>query len=639
MKKLFTFLAGAALLGSLSACSSDEPAKGQDGPNTPTGDGAYLSVKISSVGDGMSRTTDDGGFNDSNDTEKEHKVNHAQFFFFDENGVFVLEGKTPNGLTFTEATGDEQGTDQNNIEYLDKEGVIVLDKLTEKGTYPSYMLTVLNAPDFEAGATLTATLSKLSDYNNNLTVNGKETESFVMSTTSYYTNGANDDTFHQDEFGEADKVACYFATYIPQDNYQKSMDDALKTKPVEVFVERLAAKVQVLIDATPATPAEGTSLDYPIYKLTQTLGGGENVGGNVINADLYIQVLGWDLSATLPQSYMFKNIQNWNLAWTPWNEATRHRSYWAKSIIYGTDDYSKIEYITNEFEDKITDGISLNNVIGSGVDYCNEHTNIPENIFSNYTTEDQSVPNVVNALVDPRYVTHAVLHTRVCDNTGKDVDLVRAGTVLYTRDGYLKYIINSIDNAQGLLNLYTKIAGTPAEDGTVTNDYPQIGTEFFKLEPVTDSKRVGATQVNVNEDLFNSTPLYSKSGDKYDELIGEAKKEALDNLKSQLTKVQPTNDDQRAIIYDGGHQVYYIPIEHLGASATQTAAVEGYYGVVRNHWYKLTITEFSKVGHGIWKPENHKETLKPEGPEDPLYYLGAKINILSWKIVNQSVKL
>lgn len=631
MKKLFTFLAGAALLGSLSACSSDEPAKGPDGPNSPTGDGAYLSVKISSVGDGLSRTTTSGGFEDSN-IDKEHKVNHAQFFFFDENGVFVLEGKTPTGLTFTEATGDEQGTDQNNIEYLDKDGIIVLDKLTDKGTYPSYMLTVLNAPGFEAGATLTATLSKLSDYSNSLVVGGSETESFVMSTTSYYTNGATDDTYHKDNFGETGKeVASYFATYIPQDNYKQSIEAALKATPVNVYVERLAAKVQVSIDAEAES---GTTLSYPIYKLTQTLGGGENVGDDVINSELYIQVLGWDLSATLPQSYMFKNIDRWTLSWTPWNEPTRHRSYWAKSIIYNTKNYDQIEYITNKFDDDITKGTSLNNVIGTGVDYCNEHTNVPANIFSNNTES-----NVTNALVDPRYVTHVVLHTRVCDNEGKDVELVRAGAVLYTRDGYLKYIINSIDNAQGLLNLYIKTEGTSSEGGTGKNEYTQIGTEFFKLVPIKNSTRVGATEVVVDESRFNSTTLYTKSGDSYPELSEEAKTKALADLKTQLTAVQPTDADKKAIIYDGGHQVYYIPIEHLGAEATQTSAVEGYYGVVRNHWYKLTITEFSKVGHGIWTPDHHEETLKPEGPEDPLYYLGARINILSWKIVNQSVKL
>ena len=60
MKKLFTFLAGAALLGSLSACSSDEPAKGPEkGGETPNGDGAYLAVRI--IGDNViGRSTTDG---------------------------------------------------------------------------------------------------------------------------------------------------------------------------------------------------------------------------------------------------------------------------------------------------------------------------------------------------------------------------------------------------------------------------------------------------------------------------------------------------------------------------------------------------------------------------------------------------
>ena len=45
------------------------------------------------------------------------------------------------------------------------------------------------------------------------------------------------------------------------------------------------------------------------------------------------------------------------------------------------------------------------------------------------------------------------------------------------------------------------------------------------------------------------------------------------------------------------------------------------------------------MGHALYDPENGSEILKPEGPEDPLYYVGAKINILSWRVINQGVDL
>ncbi|MDE5635224.1 MAG: Mfa1 fimbrilin C-terminal domain-containing protein, partial [Muribaculaceae bacterium] len=111
-------------------------------------------------------------------------------------------------------------------------------------------------------------------------------------------------------------------------------------------------------------------------------------------------------------------------------------------------------------------------------------------------------------------------------------------------------------------------------------------------------------------------------------------------VKDAIEKAQ---EGSKAVIYENGYNVYYIPVEHLAAEKELglDKDVEGYYGVVRNHWYKLSISSFSKVGHGIWDPTtgDHTETLKPEEPEDPLYYLGATINILSWKVVNQDVEL
>ena len=47
---------------------------------------------------------------------------------------------------------------------------------------------------------------------------------------------------------------------------------------------------------------------------------------------------------------------------------------------------------------------------------------------------------------------------------------------------------------------------------------------------------------------------------------------------------------------------------------------EGYYGVVRNHWYTLSIGKIVRVGHGIFNPgsDNEKgEEIIPDEPEDP----------------------
>lgn len=91
----------------------------------------------------------------------------------------------------------------------------------------------------------------------------------------------------------------------------------------------------------------------------------------------------------------------------------------------------------------------------------------------------------------------------------------------------------------------------------------------------------------------------------------------------------------------GGMMYYAIPIEHLNPAGitvngdTRTVP-EGKYGVVRNHHYVLTINTVDKAGVGVFDPDTQ---IVPTDEDKDLYYLGVKVNILSWKIVSQSVNL
>ncbi len=86
--------------------------------------------------------------------------------------------------------------------------------------------------------------------------------------------------------------------------------------------------------------------------------------------------------------------------------------------------------------------------------------------------------------------------------------------------------------------------------------------------------------------------------------------------------------------FNNGYQYYNVPIEHLGLSTTPTHALTtGDYGVVRNHYYDITINSLSNFGRGIADLE---EVIVPQ-PESTYYYLGADINILSWHMLNQEV--
>ncbi|MDE5661432.1 MAG: Mfa1 fimbrilin C-terminal domain-containing protein, partial [Muribaculaceae bacterium] len=102
------------------------------------------------------------------------------------------------------------------------------------------------------------------------------------------------------------------------------------------------------------------------------------------------------------------------------------------------------------------------------------------------------------------------------------------------------------------------------------------------------------------------------------------------------------NGNFKAIAYNNGAMVYPIPLEHLNNPKGEDA-VEGQWGVVRNHSYRVNVTKLVTLGNGVFRPEqvgdDEAEIIDPEKPKTPTYYVESKINILSWKIVSQDVEI
>jgi len=59
--------------------------------------------------------------------------------------------------------------------------------------------------------------------------------------------------------------------------------------------------------------------------------------------------------------------------------------------------------------------------------------------------------------------------------------------------------------------------------------------------------------------------------------------------------------------------------------------------MVRNHHYVVTVDKLEKIGKGIF--DGDEKIVPGDDPDGDIYYVGAKINILSWKIVSQNVEL
>lgn len=622
MNKTSKFFMGFASLAMLAACSDDAPVN--DGGNVIPGDGttAYMSVMLSAPGD-FGRSTD---FENGDEVDgalvpgTEHDITSAKFFFFDENGNFALNAK----LTSPDFGDSSQ---MPNIEWESKSNILVLEDL-KSNTFPRYMLTVLNMPDFEAETTLQATAEKLTAESYQAdgyiaSVGADKVSNFVMTTSSYRRSSNLGSDLTVD--------SRYAVNELQPSDFKVTPSDAMNSaNAVVVYVERLAAKVEVDVNVTVAANKktyEKDGVNHTIYKLNQTVAGDENdnnTGGSTnptADADLYVEILGWSLNATANQSHMSKQLQT---AWfttqpfAAWENATKFRSYWAYSYPYtlGTGCESVLNYV--KYTDINADALHP----GLGADhpqYCYENTNAPANILKlNTATNKYDVYN--------SRVTHVVLNTRLCDSEGNDVSALNFRGTLFTESHLKNYALNALKNANEL-NYWVSKNGVVDPDVNQPAEFQQVGVDAIGFEGM------DGTMAQAVFKYTGTAKLYKRT-----ETGGVVKFEAYDDA-SELETALNALASSLPIEWYNTRNIYYIPVEHNAMRSATTNNVEGYYGVVRNHWYKIEINSFSKVGHGIYDPDDETITVKPEEPEDTYYYLGAHINVLSWRVIKQNVDL
>lgn len=101
---------------------------------------------------------------------------------------------------------------------------------------------------------------------------------------------------------------------------------------------------------------------------------------------------------------------------------------------------------------------------------------------------------------------------------------------------------------------------------------------------------------------------------------------AIDALNAELAAVQP------ALVYKNGMTYYWLDIRHVGNTGSTAE-----YGVVRNHVYKVNITDVKGFGTPVYDPE--EDFVVPDKPEDVVSYVAAQINILSWRVVANNYEI
>lgn len=572
MKK-YLFIA-LALLG-MASCAKDDLGNGNKPHHNGEVEESYIAINLMAADVDSRAAADAFGYEDG--TPAERVINSAYFFFFDENGnpfnILGAPGTAPGGgknhmqLTIGNYTGNEDP----NVSDI-REAILVLS--TYKGIYPSQVVAVLNWTPSDRAYTLKELQEEVVE--NSL---GNDTNGYVMS-NSVYSNGT--------------KIMA--ATPIAEGNIKTTADDA-KAAPVEIYVERTAAKVVV-------TNTEVANNKYPVTEEN----GFKPIGEEA--RTVYVELLGWELYNEFNLTNLVKSIDNWESIGLTWNDSPFFRSYWAETMnVRTTNDTFAWSYADPSTKGLPTQyGYEIASVEADYTDrdtytYCGENT-------LDWTTNDVR--------------TKVILKGRLVEEDGTTLELARWYGNEYAGVADLK-------NAVAGSLAYTVFYLNPAYDSTNPESpmYISIAPEHIEIVHGDD---VGAEAYEVGFQLTTaaqSLTWYQYSSAEGHKAFGDLSTSNIDATNAHLADIQP------AVLYTGGDTYYIVDIKHLGAPDTITT-----YGIVRNHVYQLDIQSIKGYGSPGYSGFEHVVD-NPEYPEDDetSNYVAAKINVLSWKVVKQSVNI
>ena len=523
-------------------------------------------------------------------TAVERKINSAYFFFFDADGnpfnvtgaPATAPGGAVNHLSLTISEASTSGIP--NVSDI-KEAVLLLS--TYKGVYPSQIVAVLNwTPQTDKAYTL-AELHQVMD--NSI---GNDTNGYVMSNAVY-----------MDGAGKVVDAVPLTSANI------KTTPEAAKAAPIDIYVERTAAKVVLTANGKVA----GTDNIFDTQKNSKPV----LVAGTSSDIDVYVKLHGWELYNDYNSSSLLKNIDT---RWDPtvlgltWNDIPFFRCYWAQSQNTSLGD--KFAWSYND-TDKDAKGFQTNYgfKVGASADYSDRTT-------YTYCGENTNQAAVTDGKItsDPR--TKVILKGQLmqADNTAQG--------------GY---------KALELASWYgTEYAGNEALRIAVANSlkytlYYKDGESFISIKPedleCVAGNSVGAKAYEVGFQLTTAAAK-GKTWYQYSSANGyvafgniDQVGDNADKANAYLMGVEP------ALLYGKGQTYYIVDIKHLGKTSTTAE-----YGVVRNHVYQIDIESITGYGSPVYNGLSNLEN--PEYPEvSESSYVAARINVLSWKVVKQGVDI
>lgn len=399
-----------------------------------------------------------------------------------------------------------------------------------------------------------------------------------------------------------------------------------------IYVERSVAKVTLENGAT------GGTTEFAAYTDKST-------GSDLVK--VYADLKGFDLDNTNKTSYIVRNdadYSNWfDWASNKWDTPTDaqkrfigvapvesgvslYRSYFAKDVNYNSDATLDVKtYKPNETADPANDGI--NTTLSKSL-YCMENT---------FDVEHQNHANTTRAIIKVQYKPNTGAYT---PTTGEEDDYMFLNdpnnfcfgiSALKTK---LQEVIANMPAVQELYDDEEDVPDANIKAITLTdvNEKGLVTVKEFKVTPKTGSDITINSSVTEPKQVaaWKAVQNYVGNISKYTKGVGYY----VVYIKHFGNELTPWNNGEGGITYTpvSGAPYYAATATEAGDFANQNYL--GRYGVLRNNWYKLSVTGINKIATPVIPtPETD------DWDDDTESYINVKINILSWAVRNQGVEL
>lgn len=442
---------------------------------------------------------------------------------------------------------------------------------------------------------------------------------FFMMNSSWNSNANNDNQGHHN-IRAVDISNCV----LEESEYlQRMASYDNKPETALVYIERVVAKVNTLFEV-PKTTTDEAGKGYrvedvnglPVVKINQKKGYNNGTYGvdkiPYAPASYYVKFDGWQLNATNKSFKPLKDIGETpsyfkNVAGNNYMAFRDGRSYWAFDQNYeDKDNY----YLTNgsfkkgnygwaysEYPEKTIPPLNyytLTNMkrlkFGTGdatgikdyTDYCFENTMVGES--------QEHTGAVTHVLVRAQYITDENGTTIGKRDDGTYKNIYRVAKTIYEEEGLLHYIFDHLDAMYpNKISIDDILLEHNNKDFYNHND---VKSKVKIKASVLDTKFPDGIKYTGIDEHGNAVEKKVEGGDVTEIVFGQA----------------------TVYTFERGVCYYSIPIKHFADG--KKVGDEGFYGVVRNHWYQITIDKVNSFGHPA-TPGEGPDPTDPDRPYDP----------------------